>query len=67
MAEKMVIVPQSQLDAIEEARLKLYALLKPQMGKLNPQNSADFSFMVAVQEITEPMWYVANKKWKEVK
>jgi len=64
---KMVLVPQHKLDAIEEARLKLYELLKPQMGKLDVQSSADFSFMVELQEITQPMWQVANTKWEEAK
>lgn len=65
--EKMVLVPQSKLDAIEEARLKLYDLLKPQMGTSDVQSSEGFSFLVKVQEITTPMWTVANTKWKEAK
>jgi len=64
--EKMVLVPQHRLDAIEEARLALYDLLAPQLKQ--PISGADsFSFQVKLQEITQPMWYVANKKWKEPK
>jgi hypothetical protein len=65
--EKMVLVPQSKLDAIEEARLKLYELLKPQMNKGSVQDPAKFSYLLAVEEITQPMWLVANTKWEEAK
>jgi hypothetical protein len=60
----MVLVPQHKLDAIEEARLKLYDLLKPQMKAGSVQDAAKFSFLVALQEITQPMWEVANTKWE---
>lgn len=64
MAEKMVIVPQSELDAIEKARLDLFELLKPQLNKPIAKN---FSFHVKLQDITKPMWHIANRKWDEVK
>ena len=64
-SDNMVLVPQHKLDAIEEARLKLYDLLKPQMGTADVQSSEGFSFLVKVQEITTPMWEVANTKWKK--
>lgn len=65
--EKMVLVPQAKLDAIEEARLKLYELLKPQMNSGSVQDPKKFRFLLAVQEITDPMWQVANTKWEEAK
>ena len=64
MAEKMVLVPQRHLDEIETARLALYDLLAPQ---LKIPIATSFHFQVKLQEITQPMWRVANTKWKEPK
>jgi len=64
--EKMVLVPQRHLDEIEEARLALYDLLAPQL-KQPISGATSFSFQVKLQEITTPMWYVANRKWEEPK
>ena len=63
---KMVMVPQSRLDDLETARLALYKLLAPQL-KAPISISANFSFLVQLEEITKPMWYAANRKWEEVK
>ena len=65
--EKMVLVPQSKLDAIEVARIKLYDILKPQMSAGSIQDPAKFSLLLAIEEVTQPMWTIANTKWKEVK
>ena len=62
--EKMVLVPQSKLDEIETARLALYDLLSEQLKVPIAQS---FSFQVKLQEITQPMWYIANRKWEEAK
>ena len=61
---KMVSVPQSELDKIEAARLALFDLLKPQ---LNAPIAESFSFHVKLQEITQPMLHIANRRWDEVK
>ena len=61
---KMVLVPQQRLDDLEKARLALYDLLAPQ---LNAPIAESFSFQVKLQEITQPMWYAANRKWEEAK
>ena len=64
---KMVIVPQHKLEELEIARKRLYDLLKPQMGNLDVQSTEDFRFIVQIQEITKPMWEIANTKWEEAK
>ncbi len=51
-----VIVPQSDLDAIEEARIKLHEMFA----------GADTHTFIKVSTITEPMWKVANKKYEVV-
>ena len=61
---KMVMVPQHRLDDLETARLALFELLAPQ---LKEPIAKSFSFQVKLQEITQPMWYAANRKWEEVK
>jgi len=61
MAEKMVIVPQSLLDEIEESRKKIY---KMHGNDIETIGTATLSKLV---NITEPMWRVANTRWKEVK
>ena len=61
---KMVLVPQQRLDDLEKARLALYDLLAPQ---LKAPIAKSFSFQIQLQEITQPMWYLSNRKWEEVK
>ena len=61
---KMVMVPQQRLDDLEKARLALYDLLAPQ---LKAPIAKSFSFQVQLQEITQPMWYLSNRKWEEAK
>jgi len=61
MAEKMVIVPQRMLDEIEVSRKKIYAMHG------NEIESIPTHTLSKLVEITEPMWRVANTKWKEAK
>jgi len=56
---KMVEVPQHVLDQIEVARQDLYNMF------LN--TDMDIHQQVRLQNITDPMWRVANTKWKVVK
>lgn len=58
MSNKKVIVPQTQLDAIEQARLALYELLEDRIEH-------DIQFQMAITNITQPMWLIANTKWEE--
>ncbi len=61
MATKMVLVPQSLLDEIEVSRKKIYAMHEKEN---EPMPTHLLSKLV---DITEPMWRVANTKWKEAK
>lgn len=54
---KMVIIPQENLDAIEEARKELYSMF-PDMS---------IAMQVAMQKVTYPMWVAANTKWEQAK
>jgi len=56
---KMVAVPQSLLDQIEKARVDLY--------NMHLNTDMDINQQIRLQNITEPMWRVANTKWKEAK
>ena len=54
MNTKYVIVPQSELDKLEEARLTLYELNKESLTIEN---------LTAISAISQPMWRLANTKW----
>jgi len=60
MAEKMVAVPQRMLAELEIARKKIYAMHETE----EPMPAPLLSKLV---DITEPMWKLANTKWKEAK
>lgn len=51
---EMVIVPRSDLDKIEEARLALHKMF---------ENTKDIATIMAITNITQPMWQVSHKKY----
>jgi hypothetical protein len=55
---KRVIVEERELEAIEEARVKLYKLLEDQ--------TEDIAFLIKLTEITAPMWRIAHRRREEV-
>ena len=59
MAQKMVIVPQSILIELEESRKRLYAMYPPNIEDI------DTPTLTTLVKITDPMWRLANTKWKE--
>jgi len=61
MAEKMVIVPQHMLDALEVSRKQLYAMYPPDIAEISTTE------LVELTEISDPMWKLANTKWEEYK
>lgn len=61
MSTKMVIVPQHKLDELEKARKLLYAMYPTNIHEIDPDT------LMQLQEISQPMWELANTKWKEVK
>jgi hypothetical protein len=60
---KMVLVPQSDLDAIEQARVELFKF----MEIIKPGFGHDYHLLSNVLNITEPMWKAGNKRYKEIK
>lgn len=62
MAEKIVAVPQSSLDRVEQARKDLFALAE-ELG----WDTHDTMLMTRLMNITGPLWEVANRKYPEVK
>ncbi len=57
----MVIVPQTMLDELEEARKRLYAMYPSDIEEI------DTTTLTKLVEISDPMWLLANTKWEEVK
>jgi hypothetical protein len=55
MDKKYVIVPQEDLDKLEEARLILWELI----DKTNAYTKSKFS------SVSQPMWYLAHRKYEE--
>ncbi len=53
---KLVIVSQSELDAIEQARIELYEMF----------DAGDTHTLIKLSSITQPMWLIANKKRKVI-
>lgn len=61
MAQKMVIVPQAMLDELEASRKRLYAMYGSDI------NDIPTTTLMELVGISQPMWRLANTKWKEVK
>jgi len=61
MSVKMVLVPQSLLNEIEVSRKKIYAMHGDDIETIGMDT------LSKLVSITEPMWRVANTKWKEAK
>ena len=59
MAEKTVEVPQSDLDAVEQARKDLYALFE-ELGH------TDLPTIIRLNNITAHFWKVGNKKYPPI-
>ena len=55
--QKSVVVPQSQIDKIEQARKDLWALYAELYPKGNTMMACKFL------DITQPMWVLSNKKY----
>lgn len=54
---KKVVIPQSDLDTIEQARLDLY--------KMFEEECKDISFLVQLQQVTDKLYQVANRRYPE--
>jgi len=63
MSEKIVAVPQSSLDKIEQARKELYELAE-ELGW--DTNNDGIVKLMRLMNITGPLWEVANRKYPEV-
>jgi predicted nucleotidyltransferase len=61
MSEKLVAVPQSQLDKVERARKDLFQFAE-ELGWDKNQTW----LMTRLMNITGPLWEVANRKYPEV-
>ena len=56
-----LLVPQIDIDKIEEARCELHKLVKSvEDGKIKPTD-----LFVYVVNITQPMWVLTHRKYKE--
>lgn len=60
--QKMVMVPQTDLDKVEESRIALYAWLEEKYD-----NDPGLVQIMRLTSITSPLWKVANTKYEEVK
>jgi len=60
---KHVIVPQEELDKLEQARKDLYQLLQD----WGVEEYKDTLFISQLTNITSVCWRLANRKWPEVK
>ncbi len=58
--EKYVVVPQSLLDKLEVARKELYAMYPPDIHEIGVDT------LMKLTDISDPMWRLANTKWKKV-
>ena len=58
MANEMVVVPKRDLEKLEEARLALYQMF---------EGTEDINTIMALTNITEPMWKLSHKKYPEYK
>jgi hypothetical protein len=63
MSEKLVAVPQSQLDKVEQARKELYEFAEELGWDTNP---AGIVKLMRLMNITGPLWEVANRRYPEV-
>ena len=55
---KYKLVPEEELIKLEKARKDLYELLDKECD--------DYHFLAKLTNITSPMYWVANKKWREI-
>lgn len=53
--EKYVIVPQSDIDKLEKARIELHQML----------DGGDVDTLTRLINITEPMWYLTHRRYPE--
>ena len=58
---KMVEVPQHLLVELERARKDLYAMYPSDIKDISTET------LLALTNVSNPMWVLANTKWKEVK
>lgn len=58
---EMVEVPKHMLVALEQARKDLYAMYPEDIKDINTET------LITLTNISNPMWVLANTKWKEVK
>ena len=63
MPEKIVAVPQSSLDRVEQSRKELYEFAE-ELGW--DTNSDGIVKLMRLMNITGPLWEVANRKYPEV-
>ena len=56
-AQDKLIIPTSELEKLEAARIALYEMF--------PNESTEF--YMKLQEVTQPMWELANRRWPEFK
>ena len=61
MLEKIVAVPQSSLDRVEQARKELY-----EFAEELEWDTKQTWLMTRLMTITGPLWEVANRKYPEV-
>jgi len=58
---KTLLVPQCDIDNVEEAREQIYKLISNiEKGIVKPENA-----FVYVTNITQPIWYLAHRRYKE--
>ena len=53
---KGVVIPQSYLDDLEEARIAVYELFP----------EADVAMLIRLQDITEPMFKLTHRRWPAI-
>ena len=58
---KTVLVPQTDIDKIENARQELWKLVAAIESKTIDRDHLN----IFVANITQPMWYIGNRKYKE--
>jgi len=58
---KMVVVPQQLLVELEQARKDLYAMYPSDIKDISTDT------LLALTNVSNPMWVLANTKWKEAK
>ena len=64
MKDKFVIVPQADIDKIEEARLNLWKLHDTVDAKIPALNKNHILEMALLKVVSQPMWEIAHKRYK---